>query len=207
MYPTRARISQRSATTSRPRTRADPASGRRSVVSKRKSVVLPAPSGPMTPKISPLSTAKETPSRATVSPKLFARASTSTAACADVAGKPDEDEAGVARFIARSFRAPPRWGLDVPRFPGRRRAGDGDGAGEVASHRIRPSARVHALPERGRGRFLNEPVRPYRARGDPLPVRSSFPVPGRGPTVTDGALEHHLAWHADLDPPVRVRHT
>src|SRR5690606_36270029 len=49
--------------------------------------------------------------------------------------------------------------------------------------------------------------RPYRARGDPLPVRSSFPVPGRRPTVTDGALEHDLAWHADLDPPVRVRHT
>src|SRR3954447_5829909 len=62
-------MAQRSRTTSRPSTRAVPASGVSSVTRIRKSVVLPAPSGPMKPNSSPGRTSNDTPSSAAFDPK------------------------------------------------------------------------------------------------------------------------------------------
>src|SRR5580765_3641927 len=60
---------------SAPKTRTVPSSGASSPQMVRIVVVLPAPSGPMTPNISPASTLNETPSSAFVGPKLLRRPS------------------------------------------------------------------------------------------------------------------------------------
>src|SRR5260370_42001732 len=65
--------------TSCPATRARPSLGGVRVVSMRISVVLPAPFGPSSPKISPSSTLKRTWSTATKSPNRFVNPSTSIA--------------------------------------------------------------------------------------------------------------------------------
>src|SRR4051794_34386049 len=66
--PIRARTAGASATTSRPATRALPASGSSSVARMRTVVVLPAPLGPRTPRTVPGATARSTPSSARVGP-------------------------------------------------------------------------------------------------------------------------------------------
>src|SRR6185437_8489469 len=60
------RIALKSFTTSKPPTVAVPLSGRRSVVSILNTVLLPAPSGPISPKISPLGTENDTSSTARI---------------------------------------------------------------------------------------------------------------------------------------------
>src|SRR5215213_7208651 len=67
----RARSAGASETTSRPATRAVPASGSSSVARMRTVVVLPAPLGPRTPSTVPGATASSTPSSARVGPKDF----------------------------------------------------------------------------------------------------------------------------------------
>src|ERR687883_1675676 len=57
-----------SRTTSKPATRAEPPSGRSSVVRMRTAVVLPAPLGPSRPSTVPFSAQRSTPSRARTSP-------------------------------------------------------------------------------------------------------------------------------------------
>src|SRR5918994_5642283 len=79
MYPMSFRRTHRSFTTSRPRTWAVPASGSSNVTRMRKSVVLPAPSGPITPYSSPGPTSNDTSWSATVSPKCRVRPRASTA--------------------------------------------------------------------------------------------------------------------------------
>src|SRR5687768_8541706 len=74
----RRRSFQRSRTTSRPSTRAVPASGINRVTRMRKSVVLPPPSGPMKPNSSPLSTSNDTSCKARVSPNCLRRLRTLT---------------------------------------------------------------------------------------------------------------------------------
>src|SRR3954469_8655689 len=69
--PMRARSAGASETTSRPATRALPASGSSSVARMRTIVVLPAPLGPSTPSTVPGATASSTPSSARVGPKDF----------------------------------------------------------------------------------------------------------------------------------------
>src|SRR3954449_1082248 len=69
--PMRARSAGASETTSRPATRALPASGSSSVARMRTVVVLPAPLGPSTPSTVPGATASSTPSSARVGPKDF----------------------------------------------------------------------------------------------------------------------------------------
>src|SRR3954451_1769314 len=69
--PICARSAGASATTSRPATRALPASGSSSVARMRTVVVLPAPLGPSTPSTVPGATASSTPSSARVGPKDF----------------------------------------------------------------------------------------------------------------------------------------
>src|SRR3954452_14620923 len=69
--PMRARSAGASETTSRPATRALPASGSSSVARMRTGVVLPAPLGPSTPSTVPGATASSTPSSARVGPKDF----------------------------------------------------------------------------------------------------------------------------------------
>src|SRR5690606_8159559 len=54
-----------------PATVADPLSGIKSVVSMRKILLLPAPSGPMRPNSSPFSTEKDTSSTALTAPWLY----------------------------------------------------------------------------------------------------------------------------------------
>src|SRR5215212_9737477 len=67
-----------------PSTRAEPSSGTRSVVRIRKSVVFPAPSGPMKPNSSPGSTVTLTRSSAVVAPKRLTTPSTTTGAATSV---------------------------------------------------------------------------------------------------------------------------
>src|SRR3954463_14590709 len=69
--PICARSAGASETTSRPATRALPASGSSSVARMRTVVVLPAPLGPSTPSTVPGATASSTPSSARVGPKDF----------------------------------------------------------------------------------------------------------------------------------------
>src|SRR6185312_8475854 len=66
-----------SRTTSCPATRAEPASGRVSVVRMRTAVVLPAPFGPSTPRMAPRGTSRSSPASATVGPNRFRRPSAS----------------------------------------------------------------------------------------------------------------------------------
>src|SRR5678816_4029291 len=63
---------------SAPKTRTVPLSGANSPQTARIAVVLPAPSGPMTPNISPAFTSNDTPSRATVASNFLRRPSTAT---------------------------------------------------------------------------------------------------------------------------------
>src|SRR5262249_48531479 len=67
-----------SLTTSRPRTVARPDCGSNSVTRIRRSVVLPAPSGPIRPNSSPRLTSNETPSSAFAPPNCLATLSTNT---------------------------------------------------------------------------------------------------------------------------------
>ena len=60
-----------SATTSSPATRADPPSGRSSVVRMRTAVVFPAPFGPRSPRTVPLGTSRSRPARAVTFPYRF----------------------------------------------------------------------------------------------------------------------------------------
>ena len=71
------RIAFASRVTSSPATLARPASGKRSVVSTRTSVVFPAPFGPSSASTRPASADTLTLSRARVTPNLFESASTS----------------------------------------------------------------------------------------------------------------------------------
>src|SRR5215217_7498139 len=71
--PMRARSAAASATTSRPATRAVPASGSSRVARMRTVVVLPAPLGPRTPSTVPGATSRSTPSSARTAPKDFTR--------------------------------------------------------------------------------------------------------------------------------------
>jgi hypothetical protein len=77
--PTRRRTAPASRTTSRPPTRATPASGRSSVASTRTAVVLPAPFGPSTPSTVPGRTARSTPASAVVVPNRLTSPSASIA--------------------------------------------------------------------------------------------------------------------------------
>src|ERR1019366_150394 len=105
----RRRRSQRSLTTSRPRTRALPLSGTISVASIRNSVVLPPPSGPTKPNSSDAATENDSPLSAGVSPNRFSSRSAATA----YAGG-----AGIARLNRR------RRDLRARRDPGDRTGDD-----------------------------------------------------------------------------------
>src|SRR5690348_9532046 len=61
-----------------PRQRSAPLVGRATPVIVLKQVVLPAPFGPISPRISPLYRVKSTPSRATTPPKRMVTSSTSS---------------------------------------------------------------------------------------------------------------------------------
>src|SRR5262245_10301027 len=85
------RTAAASRTTSRPATRAHPASGRSSVVRMRTAVVLPAPFGPRTPRTEPAGTARSRPASACVVPYRLARPPASIAwfaICPPFAGPP-----------------------------------------------------------------------------------------------------------------------
>src|SRR3954449_10299914 len=77
--PMRERSCAASRTTSRPATRALPASGERSVERMRTVVVLPAPLGPSTPRTVPGAASSSTPSSARTAPNDFTRPLTSIA--------------------------------------------------------------------------------------------------------------------------------
>src|SRR3954454_18798196 len=85
--PMRERSCAASRTTSRPATRAVPASGERSVERMRTVVVLPAPLGPSTPRTVPGAASSSTPSSARTAPNDF------TSPCTEIAA-PDGGRAG-----------------------------------------------------------------------------------------------------------------
>src|SRR5690349_14746095 len=81
-----------------PRTLTDPASGFNSPHASRSDVVLPAPSGPMSPNISPLATSNETPASAVTAANRLTTPSRRITASAAMTGpratgrrKPDID--------------------------------------------------------------------------------------------------------------------
>ena len=78
--PTRRRTSCGATRVSNPSTSTDPASGASSVQMMRRVVVLPAPFGPSSPKISPGCASKEMPRSTLFGPSVFSRRSTLTAA-------------------------------------------------------------------------------------------------------------------------------
>src|SRR5438067_13066304 len=69
MNPIRCRTSAGCVVTSYPATMAEPPVGRNTVLRMRRQVVLPAPLGPINPKISPGWTSKLTPSNAATHPR------------------------------------------------------------------------------------------------------------------------------------------
>ena len=88
--PMRERSCAASRTTSRPATRAVPASGERSVERMRTVVVLPAPFGPSTPSTVPGAASSSTPSSARTSPNDLTRPLTSIAGGRECIGEPSQ---------------------------------------------------------------------------------------------------------------------
>src|SRR3954468_11229688 len=88
--PIRERSCAASRTTSRPATRAVPASGERSVERMRTVVVLPAPLGPSTPRTVPGAASSSTPSSARTSPNDLTRPLTSIAGGRECMGGPSQ---------------------------------------------------------------------------------------------------------------------
>ena len=149
-----------------------------------KTVVLPAPLGPITPRISPRRTSKSTPSTATTPPKCRARSVTTRAgASARVSTRPVRDQPvqpGAARAAARSAarrrRRAPRPGRcragARPGPPSESRALDEDAAEPVGEehHDEQPAHRERGLARQPEADQAGEPDQEqgadHRAGGD-----------------------------------------
>src|SRR3712207_4826203 len=123
-------------TTSRPATRALPASGTRSVVRMRTVVVLPAPLGPSRPSTVPAGTSRSPPESAWTAPKDLRRP------LASMTGASATTDHASARTGVRG-RARPESGANPRQGP--RGAGEARRAGEQAHPDQADEAPPHAL--------------------------------------------------------------
>src|SRR5262245_18984972 len=146
--PMRCASLRRSWAGSTPRTRTVPLSGRRKPASVSTMLVLPAPFGPTSPKISPSFTVNDTPSTATVRPYTFRRPSTSMIAIG-LSSSPNGSASRLETHYEDGSRGPPAGSTQQPHFRSAAAANSALGTADARINRsVDPDRFTAGLPAR-----------------------------------------------------------